>query len=141
MKIDLEGEVNKRIEEISHQVKSRATRASNELRVSALNVLSNRKKRSGKEYRKPFTKNITYTASAPGEPPALRTGNLRVSWRSMAVSERMDKDLTVRPAITTDVKYAPWLDEGTDTIVPRPIEKPIIEDAIPRIRKIFEEPY
>ena len=72
MKIDLEGEVNKRIEEISHQVKSRATRASNELRVSALNVLSNRRKRSGKEYRKPFTKNITYTASAPGEPPALR---------------------------------------------------------------------
>ena len=141
MKIDIEGAVNDAVEEITYQVKSRAYRASNELRNSALDVLSNERKRSGKVYRKPFTRKATYTASAPGEPPALRSGDLRRSWRQRTASERTGKDLTVRPAITTDVKYAPWLEEGTDRIAPRPFEKPIIEHAMPRIRKIFKEPY
>lgn len=39
MKIDLEGAVNEIVEEITYQAKSRAFRADNELRNSALTVL------------------------------------------------------------------------------------------------------
>ncbi len=141
LNIDLEGEVAKVVEKIAHQAKSRAHRAANELRDSALFVL--RGERSGRVYRKPFTKKATYKASAPGEPPAVRSGNLRMSWRQRTASEGTAKSLTVKPAITTDVKYAPWLDEGTKDgrIAARPFKEPIIEHAMPRIRRIFNEPY
>ena len=141
MKIDLGKAVDEAVKDITHQVKARAYRAANELRSSALHVLKG--ERSGKEYRTPFTKKATYTASAPGEPPALRSGNLRMSWRPQTGSENTGKGLTVKPAITTDVKYAPILQEGTKDgrIAPRPFEEPIIEHAMPRILQIFKEPY
>ena len=138
MKIDLEGAVNEIVEEITYQAKSRAFRAANELRNSALIVL--RGKRSGRVYKRPFSKS-KYTASAPGEPPAMRTGNLRMSWRPQSASERIGKTVTIKPAITTEVKYAPYLEEGTDRMAPRPFEDPIIEKAMPRISQIFKEPY
>jgi hypothetical protein len=53
LKIDLEGAVNEIVEEITYQAKSRAFRAANELRNSALTVL--RGERSGKVYKKPGT--------------------------------------------------------------------------------------
>lgn len=138
MKINLDGAVNEIVEEITLQAKSRAFRAANELRNSALTVL--RGKRSGRVYKRPFSKSI-YTASAPGEPPAMRTGNLRMSWRPQSASERIGNTVTIKPAITTEVKYAPYLEEGTDRMAPRPFEEPIIEKAMPRISQIFKEPY
>lgn len=138
MKIDLEGAVNEIVEEITYQAKSRAFRAANELRNSALTVL--RGKRSGRVYKRPFSKS-KYTASAPGEPPAMRTGNLRMSWRPQSASERIGNTVTIKPAITTEVKYAPYLEEGTDRMAPRPFKDPIIEKAMPRISQIFKEPY
>lgn len=145
MKIDtanaMKGAVNEAVEQITQEAKSRAFRASNELRNSALFVL--RGERSGRVYRKPFTAKATYKASAPGEPPAIRSGALRESWRQRNESENTGSSLTVRAAITTDVKYAPWLNDGTKDghIDPRPFEEPIVEHAKPRIRKIFKEPY
>jgi hypothetical protein len=138
LKIDLEGAVNEIVEEITYQAKSRAFRAANELRNSALTVL--RGKRSGRVYKRPFSKS-KYTASAPGEPPAMRTGNLRMSWRPQSASERIGNTVTIKPAITTEVKYAPYLEEGTDRMAPRPFKDPIIEKAMPRISQIFKEPY
>ena len=138
MKINLEGAVNEIVEEITYQAKSRAFRAANELRNSALTVL--RGKRSGRVYKRPFSKS-KYTASAPGEPPAMRTGNLRMSWRLQSASERIGNTVTIKPAITTEVKYAPYLEEGTDRMAPRPFKDPIIEKAMPRISQIFKEPY
>lgn len=154
--------VDDAVQKITWEVKSRAFRASNELRNAALTVL--RGQRSGRVYKKPGTygKRMTkqtkallkdyghnlrggqlYRASAPGEPPAVRSGNLRQSWRPRTESENTGSGLTVRSAITTDVKYAPWLNDGTrdGRIAPRPFEEPIIERAKPRIRRIFKEPY
>ena len=160
MKIDLEGAVNEIVEEITYQAKSRAFRAANELWNSALTVL--RGERSGKVYKKPGTygsrmtkqtKSLLkdyghklrggqlYRASAPGEPPANRSGNLRLSWRPQSASERIGNTVTIKPAITTEVKYAPYLEEGTDRMAPRPFKDPIIEKAMPRISQIFKEPY
>ena len=70
--------VKEAVKDTKQEVAARAVRASNELRNAALNVL--RGQRTGRVYRKPHTKHATYTASAPGEPPAVRTGMLRMSW-------------------------------------------------------------
>lgn len=138
MAMNIKPEIDKLVDQINFEAKSRAFRAANELRNSALTVL--RGQRSGRVYKRPFSNN-KYTASAPGEPPAVRSGDLRRSWRQKTASESTGKGLTVKPAITTDVKYAPWLDEGTDRMAPRPFEDPIIEDAKPKIKAIYSEPY
>lgn len=138
MAMNIKPEIDKLVDQINFEAKSRAFRAANELRNSALTVL--RGQRSGRVYKRPFSSN-KYTASAPGEPPAVRSGDLRRSWRQKTASESTGKGLTVKPAITTDVKYAPWLDEGTDRMAPRPFEDPIIEDAKPKIKAIYSEPY
>lgn len=119
------------------QAQSRAIRASNELRNSALRVL--RGQRSGRVYKLPFSKK-TYRASAPGEPPAVRSGRLRISWAARAIGK---SDSEVIASIYTDVKYAPILQEGTDDgrIKPRPFEQPIIDGAKDKVMAIFNEPY
>ncbi len=71
----------------------------------------------------------------------MRTGNLSMSWRPQSTSERIGNTVTIKPAITTEVKYAPYLEEGTDRMAPRPFKDPIIEKAMPRISQIFKEPY
>lgn len=159
MNIKIKPEIDKLVDQINHEAKSRAFRAANELRNAALNVL--RGQRSGRVYKKPFSSS-RYTASAPGEPPANRSGNLRLSWRQRTASETSVNGLTVKPAIVTDVKYAPILEKGYDgevqketklkngrtktityhlTIEPRPFEEPIIEAAKPKIKEIYSEPY
>lgn len=140
MEIDIKDITGKVVGKVNQETASRAFRAANELRNSALNVL--RGQRSGKKYRKPFTKKATYTASAPGEPPAVRSGDLRRSWRPAAASQgETPTTFTVKPAITTDVKYAPYLQEGTPKIKPRPYEEPIVDGAKQKVMAIFSEPY
>ena len=159
IKQEVNNMVNNIVDQINYEAKSRAFRAANELRNSALEVL--RGQRSGRVYKRPFS-NSKYTASAPGEPPAARSGNLRRNWRPTSGSEQAGGSLTIRPAITTDLKYAPILDKGYDgevkktiktkdgkskeityhlSIEPRPFEDPIIEMAKPKIKQIYSEPY
>ena len=66
MEIDLKGKINDLYNQVTQEAKSRGYRAANALRSASLEVL--RGQRSGKIYRKPFTKKATYQASAPGEP-------------------------------------------------------------------------
>ena len=131
MEIDLKGKINDLFNQVSQGAKSRGYRAANVLRGQ----------RGGKIYRKPFTKKATYQASAPGEPPAVRSGTLRRSWQPRAQSEKEGGSVTVHPAIWTDVKYAPILQEGSPKMEPRPFEEPIIEKAKPEIEAIFGQPY
>lgn len=116
----------------------RGFRAANELRNAALQVL--RGQRSGRIYKRPHSSS-SYTASAPGEPPAVRTRRPRVSWKQQARSEKDGKTVKIRPAIWTDKKYAPILQEGTHKMAPRPFEEPIIEKAKPKVMTIFGQPY
>lgn len=130
-------------EQIKHQMESRSVRASNELRNAAIEVL--RGQRSGRRYRVPNTRSY-YTASAPGEPPAVRTGTFRNSWQPTSRTfhafnsyiSRIESD-----ARTDDGRYnlGELLENGTSRMAARPFEERIVEKAWPDIVRIYSEPY
>lgn len=134
---EIEKEMQQRIQqtvrETDTKAKSCAVRAANELRNAAINVL--RGQRSGRRYKKPYTKTY-YTASAPGEPPAVRTGMLRMSWGMKATG---DGKGNYTAGIYTDVPYAETLENGTPggKIAPRPYKQKIIDTARPKVVQIF----
>lgn len=154
---------------IRHQLKSRAYRAANELRNASQLVL--RGQRNGRRYIVPGTGRVKYykrdskdgqhkagtatitykyyTASAPGEPPAVRTGAFRMGWKpkSYVIS---DSKSTLRLMSrvenlqrTDNGKYllGELLEEGTKKMAPRPHHEKIQEMALPKIMKIYNEPY
>lgn len=143
-------EVEHAIEQIQHQMESRSFRAANELRNSALIVL--RGQRNGRRYKVPGTyrrqrdkvdgkmkRGRYYTASAPGEPPAVRTGTFRDSWQPrvyIGFGSFISR-------IESDVPYADWLENGTPggQMAPRPHHDRILEHAEPKIVRIYSESY
>lgn len=129
------------LQDVEQQIQSRSVRAANVLKKYSNKVLSNTAGRSGKLYRKPHTANATYRASAPGEPPALRTGDLRRSWRPLPYAEMVAGEKQYTPGIHTDVKYAPMLENGTAKIAPRPFQDEIKQQAWPEVKQIFGQPY
>ena len=133
----------------------RSYRASNELRNSALYVL--RGQRSGRIYRLP---GVTYSsrtgkvsgsksyyrASAPGEPPAARTGLFRLSWRPVVKVTPSVNGLVTKARIESGKKVGNYLlgnllEGGTSNMAPRPYKKRIQERALVNIRKIYREKY
>ncbi|MGN0405991.1 MAG: hypothetical protein ACI4F1_12255, partial [Bariatricus sp.] len=104
--------VSKIQSDVSGQVLSRGTRAVNALRNAELEVL--RGQRSGKKYRVPYTKKATYKASAPGEPPARRTGNLRLHWNGNVEYGKMSgNNVEVVAVLESGEKYSEYLEKGT----------------------------
>lgn len=95
--------------------------------------------RSGRVYRVPATKQ-KYTASAPGEPPAVRLGDLK-----RAISHKVNKaKLTaiVGPRlIGQDPKkqYPVWLEFGTKKMSPRPYMKPTFDKSKDTVIQIMKE--
>lgn len=145
--------VDDAVKEINRQVASRGTRVVNVLRNAELEVL--RGQRSGNVYKVPETgrtdpntgkrirgSGVYYTASAPGEPPARRTGNLHLRWiEETAVSNSSGNGVTVTARLESGVPYAGYLENGTSRIEPRPFIQPIIDKAMPEVEKILNEPY
>lgn len=142
-------------DEIQHEMERRSYRAANELRNSALLVL--RGQRSGRRYKVPGTyrrqrdktdgkiKNGRYyTASAPGEPPAVRTGVFRMSWQPTArvvfgsYISRIENDIKAGKYTLGEI-----LEEGTPggQMAPRPYQDRILDKAKGPILRIYDEPY
>lgn len=129
---------------VNRQVVSRATRSLNALRNAELDVLKGQ--RNGENhYRKPYTKEKKknyYQASAPGEPPARRTGALRLHWngniRSAAAS---GNGVKVIASLESQEHYAGYLEHGTSKMEPRPFLERIIDKATPEVVKIYNEHY
>lgn len=131
------------VNSIRQQVEARSSKAANELRNSSLEIL--RGQRSGRRYRVPGKKTY-YTASAPGEPPAMRTGLFRISWQPTALKEgdtyisRVESDRR-----TSKGKYllGEILEEGTPggQMAARPYQDKILEHAEPKIVRIYSAPY
>lgn len=129
------------MQHLEEQAKSRTIRAANAIKKASNKILSNTGGRSGRTYRKSPGSSKTYTASAPGEPPALRSGTLRGSWKPLPTGEMIGSGKVYTPGIHTDVKYAPWLQDGTSKMAARPFEEPIKQAAWPEVKAIYEQPY
>ena len=131
------------VKKIRHQVESRSYDAANELRNSSLEIL--RGQRSGRRYRVPGKK-VYYTASAPGEPPASRTGLFRISWHPTALKEGDTYISRVESDRRTDkgkFLLGEILEHGTPggQMAPRPYQEKILKHAEPKIVRIYSAPY
>lgn len=145
--LELEYKVKQITESVSKQMDSRGTRATNQL-VNAKN-LTLRGSGGGRRYRIPNT-GAYYTASAPGEVPAVRTGNFRAKWDTKTYSTGSSSSKEVHSEIESSVrtdggKYVlgQILEDGTPggQMKPRPYQDKIVEKAKPNIVSIYEEPY
>ena len=128
---------------VQKEVSQRAYRASNELRNAELYVL--RGQRSGKKYRVPGTRR-KYTASAPGESPAVRTGVFRLSWGTHVHVEKNGAHFRAVSAIESKERaggrrLGEMLENGTGRIAPRPYKQKVIDRALPKIKAISQKPY
>lgn len=128
---------------VQKEVSQRAYRASNELRNAELYVL--RGQRSGKKYRVPGTRR-KYTASAPGESPAVRTGVFRLSWGTHVRVEKNGTHFRAVSAIESKERaggrlLGEMLENGTGRIAPRPYKQKVIDRALPKIKAIYQKPY
>ena len=130
--------VDDTVQKVNREAASRGMRAVNAIRNAELEVL--RGKRSGRVYRKPHTKSH-YTASAPGEPPARRTGNLRLNWNGTVESSSTGSGLRVTAVLESQERYSTYLENGTRRMAPRPFKQPISEKAMPEIERIYHEKY
>ena len=74
--------------------------------------------KSGRKYKRPGKGKGRYTASAPGEAPAIRTGDLYESYEVRASRK------SNRVMIGTPLKYGFFLERGTRKFKPRPHIKP-----------------
>lgn len=130
--------VDDTVKKVNLEAASRGMRAVNAIRNAELEVL--RGKRSGRVYRKPHTKSH-YTASAPGEPPARRTGDLRLNWNGTVESSSTGSGLRVTAVLESQERYSTYLENGTRRMAPRPFKQPISEKAMPEIERIYHEKY
>ncbi len=96
---------------------------------------------SGEEYRIPGTE-VTYRASAPGEPPAIREGRYRESWDWTPAVEDVDgsfvatafTDLLVGEHVLGEI-----LEFGTVHLKPRPHVRESVERAAVKLRRLIED--
>ena len=104
--------------------------ATNEVRNTVLETLSG--PRSGRTYYVPNTKK-TYTASAPGEPPAVVTRDLRGSIQASIEGTGR----SVLGKVKASAKHALPLEFGTRRMAARPFMKPSFDKALPIIKLIL----
>lgn len=149
-------EVDETVKQLNQEARSRARRAANALRSSAMRVLTG--KRSGKVYKVPdthgeatkYTKRLAkkygyklrkggqlYQASAPGESPANRLGNLRRNWRPYALAEEHTGGTKITARIKSDMPYSDYLDQGTSKMAARPYKEKVKDGAMPKINEIY----
>jgi len=124
-------EVQKKINRIA---KERMLEAVDEVRNKTLLKLTGN--RSGRTYYVPGTKKA-YTASSPGEPPAIATGALRQSIKGKVEGEGR----AIVGMVGTDQKYGPMLEFGTHKgkhqILPRPWLRKSFEESQAKVKEIF----
>jgi len=157
----IQEKIARKVESVNRQAVSRGTQAVNALRNAEKEVLKGQ--RSGRVYKKPGTygKSATkitrelrgeyghklrggqlYRASAPGEPPARRTGNLRLHWNGKVIKERTSGGgLNITAELESQEPYAGILEHGSRRMAPRPFVEKIKQKAMPEIKKIYGKPY
>lgn len=157
-------EVNRIVEgfrnDIKQGMRERGPQMAAELQKAVLSVLQG--KRSGKRYAydKTYRRNKKtteikhtkhktakyYTASAPGEAPAKRTGLLRLSFQDRSYVEEGSSYLV--HAVTQSslrlkngILLGEMLESGTGKMSARPYAQRTIDKAMPKVRRIYKQPY
>lgn len=130
----LEVEIADMVKELNHEAQSRAVRAVNVMRNSALDVLA--QDGHGRKYKRGAKG--WHTASAPGETPAPDTGNLRRNWRQYVLGRPWAKGVQITCRLKSDMPYASLLEEGTGRIAPRPFRQKIIDASMLEIETIYD---
>ena len=134
-------EVDRLVQELNHLAQAKARQGVNELRTAAMLVLS--KDGTGRTYKtasiskRGRRKAIIHTASAPGQPPAPDTGNLRRNWRQLILAERNGGGIRIKMRIKSDMPYSVYLEKGTRKMAARPFKKRIRDMATPAIKAIY----
>lgn len=157
----IQEKIERKVEGIGRQATRRGIQAVNALRNAELEVLKG--ERSGRVYKKPGTygKRASkktrelmkdyghklgggqlYRASAPGEAPARRTGNLRLHWNGKVIRERIPGGgLSITAELESQEPYAGVLEHGSHRMAPRPFVERIKQKATPKIKEIYSRPY
>lgn len=127
----VEIEVRNIVQGINARAISRGVRGVNLLRNAANVVLG--QNGSGRVYRN------GHVASAPGQPPAPDTGNLRRNWRQRVYAHGNGKGngVTVHLQISSQMFYQQFLENGTRKMAARPFHEPIKTKARPEIVALF----
>lgn len=156
--------VNKTIEEIEQKARQRGYEAANVLTNEVKKVLSGQRSgriyrvnktggkpkkstgKSKKRKRKSKRGGIVYTASAPGEPPALRFGTLQKSFKRRTYGDKIGSNLVVHAITESDLQVNGYLlgdllENGTKRIAPRPFVQKTIDAALPKVTEIFQKQY
>ncbi len=154
--------VNKTVEEIQQKAKQRGYQAANVLTSEVKKVLSGQ--RSGRVYkvnktsgkpkkstrkskkRKSQKGGVTYTASAPGEAPALRFGTLQKSFKRRTYGDKIGSNFVIHAITESDLQVNGYLlgdllENGTKRIAPRPFKQKTIDAALPKVIQLFGRNY
>lgn len=137
--ISLRAILDRDIKKIKQQMALRCHRGANELRNSATHILG--KQGHGRTYYRTAGYG-TYTASAPGEPPAARSGTFKNSWQTapqcdgVSFISRIESNVNVSGHNLGEI-----LEYGTSRMAARPHHDRIKQDALPKIVRIYSEPY
>jgi HK97 gp10 family phage protein len=91
--------------------------------------------RTGKIYKVPGTKRRKYVASAPGEAPAVRLGDLRKRYTWLTKG----RGLKMKGYIGNPLKYAIFLEYGTSRMAKRPHFVRAMENKKERIFNLFRK--
>jgi len=115
---------------IDATAKDRMQEAVQAVRNQALETLSG--SRSGRTYKVPGTSR-TYTASSPGEPPAVATAELRQSVKGVVEKEGNQ----IVGMVGTDKIQGKMLEFGTKYIEARPWLRKSFEESGAKVKEIF----
>jgi len=128
--INLSTIASQAVAQVEAELPARAMQASHILKNSSQEILGH--EGGGRTYRKPA--GGSYSASAPGSPPAIRTGTLMRSWRPIVFGQ-------YNPGLEGGTPYAGFLEYGTSKMAARPFVDKIVELSEPEITAIYNAPY
>lgn len=112
--------VDESVREVNHKVMGREFRVSNALRNSAFEVLTNP------------------SPSKPGNPPGVRSGNLRRNWtQGVRSTGGFGGGISAVAYIESSMIYADYVESGTQRMAARPFVDKILKDVEPEVERIF----
>lgn len=130
MAIQVTSNLPRTIQALKQTATARMVEATHAVRTQTLETLTG--KRTGRRYRIPGSIR-TYIASAPGEPPAQRLGELRQSIKT----EVEGKGENIVGRVGTEKDSGAMLEVGTKNIAARPWLRVSFEKSEDRVREIF----